>query len=176
MPLFEKEELYFVSFKTAAGWVGLRGTYRGISRMTLPRKSREQAIKDLGLEPDQAVYSVEYFKFSMEQIMAYFNGYKIDFLANVDLSQASPFERSVWEATRKIPYGETRNYLWVAQQIKKPEAPRAVGQALGKNPLPIIIPCHRVLTSDGKLGGYRGGLEMKRFLLNLESNCGLSSG
>jgi methylated-DNA-[protein]-cysteine S-methyltransferase len=75
----------------------------------------------------------------------------------------------VWEITRLIPYGETRSYAWVAEQIGQPRAVRAVGQALGKNPLPIIIPCHRVITSNGKLGGFGGGLEMKKRLLSLEA-------
>ena len=76
-----------------------------------------------------------------------------------------PFQREVWETTRLIPYGETRSYLWVAKQIKRPRAVRAVGQALSKNPLPIIVPCHRVVASDGRLGGFRRGVEMKRHLL-----------
>ncbi|GAI87660.1 unnamed protein product, partial [marine sediment metagenome] len=74
-----------------------------------------------------------------------------------------------WEETRLIPYGETRSYAWVAKQVGKPKAARAVGQAMGSNPLPIIIPCHRVITSNGKLGGFGGGLEMKRQLLSLEA-------
>ena len=78
------------------------------------------------------------------------------------------FQREVWEATRLIAYGEARSYQWVAGQIKKPKATRAVGQALGSNPLPIIVPCHRVLASDGKLGGFTGGLDMKKNLLHLE--------
>jgi len=77
----------------------------------------------------------------------------------------------VWQATRLIPYGETRSYLWVAVQIGKPGAARAVGQALGRNPLPVIVPCHRVIAADGGLGGFTGGLEMKRRLLELETTA-----
>src|SRR3990172_6320272 len=72
-------------------------------------------------------------------------------------------------ATRLIPYGEPRSYLWIAEKIGKPGAARAVGQALGKNPLFIIVPCHRVVASDGGLGGFGGGLQMKRRLLSMES-------
>ncbi len=89
----------------------------------------------------------------------------------LDLSTATPFQRQVWEKTRLIPYGETRSYSWVAEQIGKPGAARAVGQALGRNPLPIIIPCHRVVASDGKLCGFAGGLGMKRRLLSLEASA-----
>jgi len=87
----------------------------------------------------------------------------------LDLSGATPFQRMVWEATRLIPYGETRSYAWVAGQVNKPGAARAVGQALGRNPLPIIIPCHRVIRGDGSLGGFSNGLEVKERLLHLEN-------
>ena len=73
--------------------------------------------------------------------------------------------------TRLIPYGETRSYLWVAKQIGRPGAVRVVGQALGRNPLAIIVPCHRVIASDGGFGGFGGGVEMKRHLLWLEASA-----
>jgi methylated-DNA-[protein]-cysteine S-methyltransferase len=107
----------------------------------------------------------------MKRLASYFAGHKVDFPDRLDLSAAYDFQREVWEATRLIPYGETRSYSWVAAQIEKPKAVRAVGQALGRNPLPVIIPCHRVLASDGALGGFGGGLVMKRFLLNLEKSA-----
>jgi len=74
----------------------------------------------------------------------------------------------VWAVDRRIPYGETRSYGWIAQQIEKPHAARAVGGALAANPIPIIIPCHRVVRQDGSLGGYGGGIQMKADLLALE--------
>ena len=107
----------------------------------------------------------------MERLRIYFGGHKATFPDELDLSRATPFQRKVWEVTALISYGETRSYAWVAEQMGKPRASRAVGQALGKNPLPIIIPCHRVLSSDGKLGGYSGGLEMKRHFLSLEASA-----
>lgn len=79
------------------------------------------------------------------------------------------FQRKVWRAIQKIPYGETRSYLWIAKQIRNPKAVQAVGQACGKNPLPLLIPCHRVVASHGKIGGFSGGLKLKRRLLKLES-------
>ncbi len=105
----------------------------------------------------------------MERLRAYFTGSYITFPDRLDLSGATAFQRRVWAATRGIPYGETRSYAWVAQQINQPRAVRAVGQALGRNPLPIIIPCHRVVTSDGRLGGFGGGLKMKSYLLSREA-------
>jgi O-6-methylguanine DNA methyltransferase len=107
----------------------------------------------------------------MKRFRIYLSGGKITFPDQLDLSGATPFQRRVWEITRLIPYGETRSYTWVAQQVDKPGAVRAVGQALAKNPLPIIIPCHRVLTIDGRLGGFGGEEEMKRRLLHLEASA-----
>lgn len=86
----------------------------------------------------------------------------------MDLSGGTPFQRKVWGALRQIPYGQTRSYAWVAQRIGKPKAARAVGAACGANPIPVIIPCHRVVASDGSLGGYTAGLAWKKKLLRLE--------
>jgi O-6-methylguanine DNA methyltransferase len=161
--------LYFTVFETRAGWMGVSGTYLGLERTTFPRNSRAEAELALFLNSGHVLESRDYFKSAVEEFLAYFNGYKVDFNARLDLSAATPFEREVWETTRQIVYGETRSYRWVACEIDKPLAPRAVGQALGRNPLPVIIPCHRVLTSNGKLGGFGGGLAMKQYLLDLES-------
>jgi len=79
------------------------------------------------------------------------------------------FQQAVWRAAMAIPYGETRSYSWIAKRIKNPKAGRAVGQALGVNPIPIIIPCHRVIDATGGLGGFSGGLGMKKRLLALET-------
>jgi len=106
----------------------------------------------------------------VERLKVYFSGGKVSFPDELDLSGATSFQREVCEITRLIPYGETRTYLWVAEQIKRPRAARAVGQALGRNPLPIIVPCHRVIASDGGLGGFGGGVEMKSHLLRLEAS------
>jgi methylated-DNA-[protein]-cysteine S-methyltransferase len=86
----------------------------------------------------------------------------------VDLSSGTAFQRKVWRALTKIPYGQTRSYAWVARAIGAPKALRAVGTACGANPVPLIIPCHRVIASDGSLGGFGGGLRLKRRLLRLE--------
>ena len=98
----------------------------------------------------------------------YFAGKKVSFDLRLDLSSGTKFQQKVWLALKKIPYGETRSYRWIANQIGKPKAVRAVGNALGANPLPIILPCHRVIASDGTLGGFGGGLKWKRHLLKLE--------
>jgi methylated-DNA-[protein]-cysteine S-methyltransferase len=152
--------------------VGILGSTEGLLRITLPRQSREGIFEQLGISPEQATRSPHRFRDLMERLVAYFAGHRVDFPDRLDLSAVTAFRRKVWMATRLIPYGETRSYTWVAQQVEKPKAVRAVGQALGSNPLPVIIPCHRVLASNGELGGFSGGLEMKRFLLHLEAATG----
>ncbi|NLL90358.1 MAG: MGMT family protein, partial [Dehalococcoidales bacterium] len=100
--------------------------------------------------------------------VGYFKGAKVTFPERLDMSAATTFQREVWQATRTIPYGESRSYKWLAEKIGRPKATRAVGGALGKNPLPIIVPCHRVIGSNGDLTGFTGGLDIKIKLLELE--------
>ena len=84
------------------------------------------------------------------------------------LLSGSSFERQVWQTVLLIPYGQTASYLDIAQKLGKPQAARAIGRAIGNNPLELIIPCHRVIRHDGTLGGYRSGLTQKEKLLSLE--------
>ena len=100
----------------------------------------------------------------------YLRGRRLSFSVPVDLRHVTPFQRSVLEAARAVPRGQVASYSDIGRRIGKPGAARAVGQALGSNPVPIVVPCHRVLASDGSLGGYsgRGGLRTKRRLLALE--------
>jgi len=86
------------------------------------------------------------------------------------IQRGTPFQKSVWLAIQKIPYGQTRSYQWIAKKIGRPRAVRAVGSACGKNPLPLIIPCHRVIASHGKIGGFSAGRKWKRRLLQLEAD------
>ncbi|HEV8441237.1 MAG TPA: methylated-DNA--[protein]-cysteine S-methyltransferase [Methylomirabilota bacterium] len=103
-----------------------------------------------------------------EQIGEYLRGQRAFFSVPVDLSGVPDFQRRVLEAARRIPFGEARPYAWIAERIGHPHAVRAVGTALGRNPVPLIVPCHRVWRSDGGLGGYLFGVECKRGLLELE--------
>ncbi len=153
------------------GWVGVLGSAEGLIATTLPQHSVKEAERLLGNRLPQATRSPRYFTDLMERLKLYFNGKKITFPDDLDLSKATRFQSEVWQATRLIPYGETRSYLWLARLIGRLEAVRAVGQALGKNPLPVIVPCHRVIASNGRLGGFSGGLEIKKCLLNLESSA-----
>ena len=109
------------------------------------------------------------FPLVVEQLESYFAGELFDFDLELDLV-GSTFQRSVWEALLTIPYGETRSYGAIAAQIGSPAASRAVGLANGHNPIGIIVPCHRVIGSNGSLTGYGGGLDRKRALLALEKS------
>jgi methylated-DNA-[protein]-cysteine S-methyltransferase len=103
-----------------------------------------------------------------DQLDQYFAGERHEFDVGLDL-EGNSFERSVWDALLAIPYGETASYGEIARRIGAPSAPRAVGMANGRNPVAVIVPCHRVIGANGSLTGYGGGLERKRFLLELEA-------
>ncbi len=103
-----------------------------------------------------------------EQVQAYLNGERKDFDLPLSM-QGTAFQREVWSELRRIPYGQTISYSELANRVKRPKACRAVGSANGKNPLSLIIPCHRVIAANASLGGYSGGLDRKRWLLHLES-------
>lgn len=103
-----------------------------------------------------------------EELSEYFQGKRAFFSVPVDLSGAPDFQKKVLAAARRIPFGEVRPYAWVARRIGHPRAVRAVGTALGRNPVPFIVPCHRVLRTGGGLGGYLFGTDVKRRLLSLE--------
>ena len=114
-------------------------------------------------DPDNKVLAL-----TTEQLEEYFDGRRTVFDVPLDTSVGTPFQRMVWAALREIPYGETWTYGQLARHIGQPTAFRAVGLANGKNPISILVPCHRVIGSGGSLTGYGGGLERKQLLLALE--------
>ncbi|BBX62770.1 methylated-DNA--protein-cysteine methyltransferase [Mycobacterium saskatchewanense] len=124
---------------------------------------------DQTYEPSRADWTPDpkAFEDVVEQLAAYFAGELTDFDIAMDLG-GTEFQRRVWTALRTIPYGETRSYGQIAEQIGAPGSARAVGLANGRNPVAIIVPCHRVIGAGGSLTGYGGGLDRKRTLLGLE--------
>ena len=159
-------QLKYITFRTDMGWIGILSSAQGLVRTTLPCSSAEEAHQKLG--ETNAIFSPDPFEDLVQRLRTYFSGHKANFPDKLDLSGASAFQRQVWEITRLISYGKTRSYRWVAKETGKPDAARAVGQALARNQLPIIVPCHRVITSSGQLGGFSGGIGMKKVLLHLE--------
>ncbi|MFC1967208.1 methylated-DNA--[protein]-cysteine S-methyltransferase [Chloroflexota bacterium] len=168
-------DLRYAVWRTDAGWLGVLGSGEGLRRVTLPQRSAEEAVVKLGGAVSQAEHSTSFFQGLTERLVMYFNGRETAFPDTI-APPGTAFQREVWEAARLIPYSQTRSYGWVADQIGKPRAARAVGQALGENPLPVIVPCHRVLAGDGGLGGFTGGVEVKRYLLRLESPASAALG
>jgi len=161
----------YITFNTDMGWIAILGSGRGLVRVTLPQYSTQEALKLLGEIADNASPSPEQFSGIAKRLKAYFSGHKVLFPDELDLSLATSFQREVWQITRMIPYGETRSYSWLAKKIGKPGASRAIGQALSRNPLPIIVPCHRVIGNNGRLVGFSGGVEIKKRLLYLEATA-----
>jgi O-6-methylguanine DNA methyltransferase len=161
---------YAVVFETDLGWMGVAYSPAGVMAITLPRASEEAAQRALWDACPQALPGApeEAPDDIVSQLRRYAAGERVTFHVTLDWSRYTPFQQAVWQATQRIPYGETRSYGWIAQAIGRPRAARAVGQALGANPTPIVVPCHRVVTSDGRLGGFGGGLDLKRRLLALE--------
>lgn len=142
--------------------LGLAASSAGITRVFLRRgKQGPSPVREagrIGKLLDQA----------RRELAEYLAGARTFFSVPVDLSRVSPFERAALEVTARIPYGEVRSYKWIAERLGKPDAARAVGIAMASNPVPLIIPCHRVVRTDGRLGGYSFGLVKKESLLGLE--------
>lgn len=136
----------------------VEATERGVSAVRLGKKDR--GAKRSGRMRWDAIAG--------KQLQAYFAGRLKRFAAPCDLEGLTPFTRAVLKITARIPYGEVRSYQWIARKLGKPAASRAVGNALARNPIPIIIPCHRVVRSDGTIGGFALGPEWKKRLLALE--------
>ena len=120
--------------------------------------------------PPEVLRDRDVVELAMTELEAYFQGRLSTFTVPVDLRGVTDFTRRVLRATRRIPFGTLLSYGDVASRIGSPRASRAVGGALGRNPVPIIVPCHRVIAQGGKLGGFTGGLETKRALLQIEGH------
>ncbi len=161
--------MFYIIFDTAAGWVGVLGSGVGLRRTTLPQRSEDAARGLLGDDLKNSGSVPRYCSDLIERYRAYFTGQRVDFPFELDITAATPFQQKVWQAARAIPFGQTRSYKWVAAQVGSAGGARAVGQALGRNPLPVIVPCHRVLAAGGGPGGFSGGIEVKKFLLRLET-------
>lgn len=145
-------------------------TSRGISFLSLNRKEWEGYSQGLKKDRSVEVHRNDVTFFALKKALRkYFSGKEVKFTFPLDLFGGTPFQRRAWNAMRKIPYGETRSYKWLAQRTGDPKKARPAGQACGSNPLPILIPCHRVIREDGTLGGFGGGLHIKRRLLRIES-------
>lgn len=150
---------YWTTIDSPVGTLWLTGDGTALTGLYMERP----ALLDLpGWVEDDAPFAA-----ARDQLTAYFAGERQAFDLPLN-PMGTPFQRQVWEALRAIPYGETRSYREIAEQLGRPTASRAVGAANGRNPISVIVPCHRVVGSSGVLTGYAWGLERKRALLDLE--------
>lgn len=158
--------------EVAWGWCGLRRSEGGLSRVSLPAAERAAAVQAVAGGAVEAAND-PLLSAAAELLMAYFAGRRVAFDLPLDLGGRGDFTRAVLEACAAIPWGVTRTYGELAAEVGSPRAARAVGQALGRNPLPVLIPCHRVIGADGRLVGFGSGLALKRRLLEHEGICGV---
>ena len=154
--------MYYCYFDTPIGELLLAGEADSLSMIGFPKGAMRR-------DPEADwIYNEEPFEDACIQLAEYFSGERKDFDLPLSYS-GTEFQVSVLEALQKIPYGETASYADVAKRIGRPKAVRAVGAANGRNPIPIIVPCHRVIGSSGDLTGFGGGLDTKEALLRLEA-------
>lgn len=163
------EIVHTAEFETPIGTLRIASTQTGLAHLELPRSNGRgfagwlsRYVPEARREPAFAPQ-----REAVRQILDYLAGKRRDFELPLDL-RGTPFQLQVWKELARIPYGETRSYGDVARAIGNPGAVRAVGLANGSNPLPLVIPCHRVIAAGGRIGGYGGGLELKRRLLAME--------
>ena len=154
----------YCELRTPVGILTLAGDEEGLREITFPKGTHARSP----FSSEQGSESVAALREAIAQLNAYFSGR----LSRFDLPLApvgTPFQQDCWSALRAIPYGQTTSYGEIARRVGRPAAYRAVGAANGRNPIPIIIPCHRVIGADGSLTGFGGGLSIKRHLLELEA-------
>jgi methylated-DNA-[protein]-cysteine S-methyltransferase len=150
------------------GWVCLAAGDHGIAACTLPQPTAEAALAQLDDRLAAPARGDALLARAGDELRRYFAGERVALDLPLDLSDLPDFTRRVLRAVARIPYGETRSYGQIARAAARPGAARAVGQAVARNPLALIVPCHRVIGSGGALVGFGGGLDVKRRLLDME--------
>jgi len=163
------ENVHIAEFESPVGAMRCASTERGLAYVELPHASGRGLEGWLRLYAADAVVRDGFGpnKQAVAQIRSYLEGKLDDFGVALDV-RGTPFQCRVWQQLQEIPYGETRTYGEIAEAIGQPRAVRAVGTANGANPLSLVVPCHRVVRAGGKLGGYGGGLPLKKRLLAME--------
>lgn len=161
-------QAYYSEYDSPIGLTIVVSCKTGICKISLPNTASKTVFTWINQYYDS--YEKKRTKIiddAIKELNQYFRRKRKKFSTPIQL-HGTPFQKKVWKALQKISYGETTTYGEIAQQIKKPNAARAVGRAIGRNPIPIIVPCHRVIGAQGDLVGYGGGLPLKQKLLRLE--------
>ncbi|MGA2224617.1 MAG: methylated-DNA--[protein]-cysteine S-methyltransferase [Syntrophobacteraceae bacterium] len=171
----KKTSLSYIAFETPLGWILVAESRDGIALVDFLAPDRP--LRDAAISAVRKVYpDAAPAPGTDSDLLEKTKGYILDYLTNrvpppkipIDLSKGTPFDHKVWRSIETIAFGESKSYGQIAVETQSPGASRAVGRACGRNPVPILIPCHRVIASGGKLGGFSCGLEIKRALLDLE--------
>lgn len=166
------EKFSYIIFGTEWGYFGLLGSEKGLLRSCLPVESRSAAKTNLLVGISSAEYNPTWCMELQGAIKAYFEGQRVNFFRDVKIrwDGKSQFDRDIMKACRKIEHGKTISYGELARMAGREKAVRAVGGAMGRNRLPLIIPCHRVICANGRVGGFSaaGGVELKERMLKLE--------
>jgi O-6-methylguanine DNA methyltransferase len=159
-------------FETEFGWCAVIGEGGKLLQIIPFFQTKEGLYSRIYAKYEDIAFCAGCFKEVREAIVRYLSGERVNFNFPVDFSRHTIFQRRVWEVTQSIPYGEIRTYIWVSKMIGNHKSYRAVGSALGENPFPIVIPCHRVVRSNGEPGGYSamGGIDIKAKLLEMEGH------
>lgn len=152
-------------YRTQWGWGAVLYGDKGLKEIFLPKPFKAEILQEL---PKGTILSENEFHPEVEQIIEYFSGKRSEFDLKFDLDSVTQFQKSVYKETIRIPYGQTRYYQELAKAVGLDQGARAVAGALSQNPIPIVIPCHRVIQKNGKLGGFSGGVTWKSALLDLE--------
>ncbi len=160
-------------FATGAGYLGIVASERGLRRVYLPHGSRRVLTARIRRDFPGVLESPRLLEDLVEALRRYFAGQPVEFDVPLDLHGASAFEAAVWRACRKVAWGQCVTYKQIAERVGRPNAARAIGMAMRRNPWPIVVPCHRVVRSDGRPGGYSGpgGPEFKVRLLEMERSA-----
>lgn len=161
--------LRYSTIDTRFGTLWFAASAKGLSFLLLRFFSQRRALQELKKVRDaKLVRDDKALRQFAAQLRKYLDGEEMSFDVDLDLSIGTPFQQSVWRMTRRIPYGKMVSYKRLAEQYGNPLCARAVGNALGANPVPIVVPCHRVIRSDSSLGGFSSGIKWKKRLLALE--------
>ncbi len=171
----DKTELQLSLFKTKMGWFGLLGISKQVVGLKIGYSSQEKVKQEFLKELEQNDFkNCDWYPELRIRLQDYTDGEQDDFLdVTVKFLHETAFQKKVRKRTRSIPYGQKNSYLEVAEMAGSPRAARAVGNVMRTNPVPLIMPCHRVVSSDGTLGGFSAptGIQLKKKLLDLESGC-----
>ncbi|GAF19143.1 methylated-DNA-protein-cysteine methyltransferase [Bacillus sp. JCM 19046] len=170
------KKFYVQRVEAPVGLLTIVATEQGVCQIHFGELKKAHVSAKLtraGIKPEWVEQDTEFTQTAIQQLKEYFNGTRSSFTMELDLI-GTPFQQRVWTELKTIGYGETKTYKEIAEGIGAPKAVRAVGGANNQNPLPIVIPCHRVIGSNGAMVGYGGGLTNKELLLSLESSVKIS--